>query len=278
MKKLIATIIALTLALVPAAFAASALDATNAARAYAPADATYLYTEKDEGVYEVHFMNDTTGEEFEIDVDINTGKVLKFASDVKLATGSASITLADDAAFEVVKAEFPTAVLTGVMRITDDGLFEVRVYFTTDEYYGVYELNAETGAVIERDLYVGSPAQGWETYFDDDDDDDETPVQFSQPAATTKPQQPAATSKPQQPAATTKPSPKSDSSKDDLISVSKAKSVITSKYSGAKIIEISLDKDDGRYVYEGEARYNGAEYDFEINAKTGKLIEWERDD
>ncbi|MGF6376112.1 putative membrane protein YkoI [Clostridiales Family XIII bacterium PM5-7] len=40
---------------------------------------------------------------------------------------------------------------------------------------------------------------------------------------------------------------------------------------------MKLTKDDGRWIYEGEAYRNGYEYDFEVNAYTGRFIEWEKD-
>lgn len=46
---------------------------------------------------------------------------------------------------------------------------------------------------------------------------------------------------------------------------------------GAEIAELELDEDDGMLLYEGEAFVDGVEYEFEMNAKTGKLLEWERD-
>ena len=45
----------------------------------------------------------------------------------------------------------------------------------------------------------------------------------------------------------------------------------------AVIEEIELDEDDGYLVYEGEAWLGGVEYEFEIGAGTGKLLEWDRD-
>lgn len=38
-----------------------------------------------------------------------------------------------------------------------------------------------------------------------------------------------------------------------------------------------LDRDDGRYVYELEFRYGNIEYEAEINAKTGKILKFEKD-
>lgn len=39
-------------------------------------------------------------------------------------------------------------------------------------------------------------------------------------------------------------------------------------------LRIKLDYDDGRYKYEGDIIYQQVEYDFEINADTGEVIEW----
>lgn len=42
-------------------------------------------------------------------------------------------------------------------------------------------------------------------------------------------------------------------------------------------IRIRSDRDDGRVVYEGEAWYDGYEYEFEIDAARGRITDWERD-
>lgn len=39
-------------------------------------------------------------------------------------------------------------------------------------------------------------------------------------------------------------------------------------------IRIELDYDDGRYKYEGNIIYSGTEYEFEIDADSGKILEW----
>lgn len=42
----------------------------------------------------------------------------------------------------------------------------------------------------------------------------------------------------------------------------------------AQDTRIKLDLDDGRYKYEGEIIYNNIEYDFEIDANSGTILEW----
>ena len=41
------------------------------------------------------------------------------------------------------------------------------------------------------------------------------------------------------------------------------------------VVELDLERDDGRLVYEGEAELDGRFYDFEMTV-SGQIIEWER--
>lgn len=69
----------------------------------------------------------------------------------------------------------------------------------------------------------------------------------------------------------------------DDVAVSSEKAIETAlaKVPGAteNDIRIELDYDDGRYKYEGDIIYNRVEYDFEIDANSGEILEWseERD-
>lgn len=62
------------------------------------------------------------------------------------------------------------------------------------------------------------------------------------------------------------------------VAVSREKAIETAlaKVPGAteNDIRIELDHDDGRYKYEGDIIYEGTEYDFEIDANTGDVLEW----
>ena len=41
--------------------------------------------------------------------------------------------------------------------------------------------------------------------------------------------------------------------------------------------EFKLEVDDGRVLYEGEMRNGWMEYEFEIDAVTGAIVDWEAD-
>lgn len=76
--------------------------------------------------------------------------------------------------------------------------------------------------------------------------------------------------------------PSASPASDGYIGKDKATEIALAKVSGAteSDVRIKLDQDDGRAVYEGEIRHGGMEYDFEIDALTGKILEWdaERED
>ncbi len=46
----------------------------------------------------------------------------------------------------------------------------------------------------------------------------------------------------------------------------------------AEFRALELDEDDGLFIYEGEALFENVVYEFELDAVSGKLLEWERDD
>ena len=60
------------------------------------------------------------------------------------------------------------------------------------------------------------------------------------------------------------------------VSVDEAIGIALERVEGAtdRDIRIELDYDDGRYKYEGEIIYQMVEYDFEIDANTGTILEW----
>ncbi len=71
----------------------------------------------------------------------------------------------------------------------------------------------------------------------------------------------------------------SEKPKNDIISKDKAKKIALDKVSGAtdNDIRIHLDNDDGKKIYEGSIVFNKKEYEFEIDAMSGTILEWEED-
>ncbi len=64
------------------------------------------------------------------------------------------------------------------------------------------------------------------------------------------------------------------------ITAEQAKQIAINKVSGATVAnirEFKLDEDDGRYKYEGKIVYGNFEYEFEIDASTGNITEWEKE-
>lgn len=69
----------------------------------------------------------------------------------------------------------------------------------------------------------------------------------------------------------------SGSSASSKISEEKARSIAQAKVPGASITKFELDNDDGKTVYEVELRKGTYEYEIKIDAKTGKILEFEMD-
>lgn len=64
----------------------------------------------------------------------------------------------------------------------------------------------------------------------------------------------------------------------DLITADKAKEIALAKApAGAVVVKCELDRDDGRYVYEVEMRSGYVEYECDVNAVTGVIVDWDVD-
>ncbi|MEN2466429.1 PepSY domain-containing protein [Ornithinibacillus sp. JPR2-1] len=63
---------------------------------------------------------------------------------------------------------------------------------------------------------------------------------------------------------------------ENIISIEEAKEIAVAEV-GGKVIEIDLDKDDGRYEYELELRTDRGEAEITIDAESGEIVELELD-
>ncbi len=207
----------MTLCLCLPALALTTQEAESAARAYVPADATLAETELDGGVYELAFRQETAV--FDVDVDAATGAVRKVEGEYKNVYGSRSHTLADAELPSLVTASFPEAEVLCTQETIDDGLYEIEAAFRTPSAYGVLSMNAETGAMMKFEMYVG------------------VTLSVENPQAA-------------------------------LDALEKLKP-------GIEVSRIMLDEDDGLLYWEGEAQWQNARYEFELDAASGQLTEWE---
>ena len=72
----------------------------------------------------------------------------------------------------------------------------------------------------------------------------------------------------------------SNNNSGSFIGIDKAKQIALDKVPGATVVKIELDVDDDGNdpaVYEGELKKDGYEYEFEIDAKTGNILKWEKE-
>lgn len=71
----------------------------------------------------------------------------------------------------------------------------------------------------------------------------------------------------------------SDTSSSKKISKEKAAQIALERVKGAKESDVSIHSewDDGKEIYEGSIFYQGKEYDFEIDAVSGEILEWEEE-
>lgn len=126
----------------------------------------------------------------------------------------------------------------------DDGVKKYEIEFRSGKIEYDYEINAITGAVLSAEKDI-------------DDDDDKKVTSSS------------------------KVSSSESTSSGDTITVKKAKEIALS-HAGVKAADVrfekaELDRDDGVKKYEIEFRSGNVDYEYEINAETGKIISHEKD-
>ena len=69
----------------------------------------------------------------------------------------------------------------------------------------------------------------------------------------------------------------SDGNDATMLPEKEAKQLVLEKVPGAtedNIVEFRKDPDNTKAEYEGEIHYNGMEYEFEMNAYNGTILEW----
>lgn len=70
------------------------------------------------------------------------------------------------------------------------------------------------------------------------------------------------------------------SRKNGYIGINRARSIALSKVPGANsshVVNLHFDYEDGRPVYEGKIYFRGLEYEFDIDAVSGRIVSWDVD-
>lgn len=161
-------------------------------------------------------------------------------------SGAGSADIGRDAALEAALndagvSEADTTRLK-VSEDMDDGIKVYEIGFDVAEKEYDYEIQASDGAILSSDV--------------------ETNEGYTAAQGSTQSQQNADNA--------------GTGTSDAAVSLEEATRIALDKVPGAteQDIRINLDYDDGRQKYEGDIIYEQMEYDFEIDANTGEVIEW----
>ena len=186
--------------------------------------------------------------EYDFDINALDGTILKWEEDRNGVNIDTSNVIGKARAKEIILAKAPGAEITKLVLDEDDGILYYEGYARVDGKLYEFEVKADDGVIRKWEL---------EDDYSDNNSGNSSSGNSNNNNSTSTP-------KP-----TTAPS--------TSISMDEARTLVLKKVPGATITKIELDYDDGRKIYEGEAYKDGYEYEFEINASTGKFIKWEQD-
>lgn len=239
MKKYIALILAALMALTSwGAMAQEALP--DAARQMLPEHALLLNTQQDDDGIEYTYWHAGTSTLYEITLHPADRTLTRVESEVIGPEGARNVTLTETDICNAVLLHYPNARDITVVLHQDDGFRTYETRFVTEAFTARVTFHPETGEVTEQELDYTRPAAG---------------------------QKPAAKNK----------SAAGSADQSDMIGKDRASAIAISKAGGGAVRFIKLDKDDGRMVYEGELVLGNYEYEFEIDAKTGAVRDWDKD-
>ena len=186
--------------------------------------------------------------EYDFDINALDGTILKWEEDRNGVNIDTSNVIGEAREKEIILAKAPGAEITKLVLDEDDGILYYEGYARVDGKLYEFEVKADDGVIRKWEL---------EDDYSDNNSGNSSSGNSNNNNSTSTP-------KP-----TTAPS--------TSISMDEARTLVLKKVPGATITKIELDYDDGRKIYEGEAYKDGYEYEFEINASTGKFIKWEQD-
>ncbi|TDP56318.1 PepSY domain-containing protein [Aminicella lysinilytica] len=273
-----AAVAVVAIALIASTVLSDALTSTEArdlAKKHVPANAEYKATEEESTKYEITFYDATNKETYEVEVSKKTQKVKSVDSQLDNDLGSEKVTLSKAEVVKILKAKFSGITSISVNLVKDDGLYEYEASFKSADFYGDATVNPASGKILESSIKYGTATV---IPNDDNDKDNDTSDNDSNSNGSSDNDAVSGASESDNSGSEgTATGNDSNNSSSDRISVAKAKSIVLAKIPGATIKNINLEKEDGIYVYEGEATLGNYEYDFEINASSGVISGWDKD-
>ncbi len=212
--------------------------------------------ENGQGIYEIEFI--CNGTEYEYDIHAKTGEILKAEKDQKTSSGSTVSGSAPSSAITAEQAQQIALEHAGVsasqasrMQVeydVDDGVahYSVDFYYNSTEYD--YEIHAQTGEILKQE----------------------------------KEQKAAPTTSTTSSIAQTVSSSSSTTTSNQSSITSQQAQQIALEHAGASAsqasrMQVEYDVDDGVPHYSVEFYFDGAEYDYEIHARTGEILKQEKD-
>lgn len=198
----------------------------------------------DDGVQEYEVTFYVGNREYDYDIDAATGTIRSFDSEIEDDYSIASAPSAAPAASSsstITEAEAKQIALDHA-GVSESETERMRVKLGRDDGVQEYEVNFYVGN-REYDYDINA-ATGEIRSYDSEIDDDYVSSTEAAGAA---------------------------------ISEDEARATVVARVSGASAsdVRLYLERDDGRMVYEGELIYNGTEYEFQIDATTGDVLDWE---
>lgn len=231
--------------------------------------------------YEIEFRKD--GVKYEYEIDAESGEIVSFDSDVKASVVSpdggavtgALLTAEEAKATALAHAGLAEAEVsfTKVKLDRDDGCDEYEIDFYKDNVKYEYEIDALSGAVrsCEKEVKkVNTPLPVA----------DKAPAQTADasadPAAPTPAEPTPAAPTPAEPTPVA-PTPAAPSQ--ITADQAKAAALAHAGLSEADVTftKVKLERDDGRTEYEIEFRQGALEYEYEIDAESGEILDFEKE-
>lgn len=263
-------------------------------------DSTYRSTKDDGNEYEIKFYRESNQEWYELGINKSSQSIISYESELTNHNGGTAVTLNEAEVKKIVTKEHKSADIISVSLEKDDGFMEYEVKFKANNCYGKYTIHPSSGIILKRDITIGS-IENVEAIKD--------LITYEEASKKALEQYPGAvvtdvdlkwrnnsyiykmelvqngveyeikldgkTGKVLQ-------NEQYDSKKivtkqAEYIDMEKVKQILLAKVPGAFIKECELDFDDGIACYEGELSKDGYEYEFKIDAGSGKILKWEKE-